>query len=73
VIAGATAVGGGLITLVVEFDVESEVLRDVESVTIGSAYEIDDNNVLHTKNKMVFLNNMVRSRLYQYLHKARKN
>jgi hypothetical protein len=37
VIAGATAVGGGDLTVVVLFDVDSVVLREVESVTIGSA------------------------------------
>ena len=37
VIEGATAVGGGLITLVVELEVESVVLLLVLSVTIGSA------------------------------------
>jgi hypothetical protein len=36
VIAGATAVGGGDLTVVVELEVESVVLLDVESVTIGS-------------------------------------
>ena len=35
VIAGATAVGGGDITLVVESDFEYVVLFDVESVTMG--------------------------------------
>jgi hypothetical protein len=33
--AGATAVGGGDLTVVVLFDVDSVVLREVESVTIG--------------------------------------
>jgi hypothetical protein len=42
VTAGLIALGGGLLTVVVE--VESEVLRDVESVTIGSAIT----EVLHT-------------------------
>jgi hypothetical protein len=37
VMAGATAVGGGDLTVVVLLDVESVVLREVESVTIGSA------------------------------------
>jgi len=37
VMAGATAVGGGDLTVVVLFDVDSVVLREVESVTIGSA------------------------------------
>jgi hypothetical protein len=37
VTAGATAVGGGDFTVVVLFDVESVILLEVESVTIGSA------------------------------------
>jgi hypothetical protein len=41
--AGATAVGGGDLTVVVLFDVESVVLLDVESVTIASAYVNDEN------------------------------
>jgi hypothetical protein len=44
VIAGATAVGGGLITLVVELEVESVVLLLVLSVTIGSAAITDETN-----------------------------
>jgi hypothetical protein len=37
VIVGATAVGGGDLTVVVDVEVESVVLFDVDSVTIGSA------------------------------------
>jgi hypothetical protein len=50
VIAGATAVGGGDLTVVVLLDVESVVLLDVESVTIGSAA-----NTLPTNNITVII------------------
>jgi hypothetical protein len=42
---GATAVGGGDLTVVVLLDVESLVLLVVESVTIGSANTLPTNNI----------------------------
>jgi hypothetical protein len=49
VIAGATAVGGGDLTVVVLLEVESVVLLDVESVTIGCAIEFVANNTTATR------------------------
>jgi hypothetical protein len=45
VIFGATAVGGGDLTVVVLLDVESLVLLVVESVTIGFANTLPTNNI----------------------------
>jgi hypothetical protein len=41
VTAGATAVGGGDLTVVVLVELESVVLLEVESVTMGSAIAVD--------------------------------
>jgi hypothetical protein len=56
VIVGATAVGGGDLTVVVLFDVESVVLLDVESVTIGSAKLLPASNITVIIGNILLLN-----------------
>jgi hypothetical protein len=56
VIAGATAVGGGDFTVVVLFEVESVVLLDVESVTIGCANILLANAITNTLATIFFEN-----------------
>jgi hypothetical protein len=55
VIEGATAVGGGLITLVVELEVESEVLLLVLSVTIAFAITEVESTTIATAANIFFM------------------
>jgi hypothetical protein len=55
VIAGATAVGGGDFTVVVESDFDSVKLLDVESVTIGSANDADQAVTIAIATKIFFI------------------
>ena len=53
--AGATAVGGGDLTVVVDVEFESVVLLDVESVTMGSIAHADDAiRLVHKTNNSCF-------------------
>jgi hypothetical protein len=56
VIFGATAVGGGDLTVVVLLDVESVVLLVVESVTIGCANILLANIITNTLATIFFEN-----------------